>query len=105
MTEELEKKAENFAGNFPIPLSLYEIIEPKKELMREVIKQVYIAVATEAEATWEQERDLMWKRIDRYKEDLKKLRVAFIQLQVEALSKTNLSDFMGRLAEELKEEG
>ena len=44
--KELEEKAENFAGNFPIPLSLYEIIEPKKELMREVIKQVYVAVAT-----------------------------------------------------------
>lgn len=65
----------------------------------------YIAGAIEAEKTWEQERGLMQRRIDKCKEDLKKLRVAFIQLQVEALSGASLSDWIGRLAEELKAEG
>ena len=35
---------------------------------------------------YEQERQQLWQRIDKYKEDLKKLRVAFIQAQAMALN-------------------
>ena len=92
---ELEQKAEEYCRQD----DLGHFIRTTEE-----VKQAYIDGAIEAEKTWEQERDLMWKRIDKYKKDLKALRVAFIQLQVEALSGTNLSDWMNRLAEELRKE-
>ena len=43
----IEQKAKNYAWNYPIPYSLYEKIEDKKEQMGEVIEQTYIAGATE----------------------------------------------------------
>ena len=43
MTEELEQKAKKYAWNYPIPYSLYEKIEDKKEQMGEVIEQAYLA--------------------------------------------------------------
>lgn len=46
-TEELKQKAKNYAWNYPIPYSLYEKIEDKKEQMGEVIEQAYLAGATE----------------------------------------------------------
>lgn len=52
MTEELKQKAKNYAWNYPIPYSLYEKIEDKKEQMGEVIEQAYIAGVTENGIQW-----------------------------------------------------
>lgn len=41
--EKLDKEVRKFAGNFPIPLSIYEKIESKKELVEEMIVQIYKA--------------------------------------------------------------
>ena len=49
MTEELRQKAKNYAWNYPIPYSLYEKIEDKKEQMGEVIEQAYLDGAEENE--------------------------------------------------------
>lgn len=49
MTEELKQKAKNYAWNYPIPYSLYEKIDDKKEQMGEVIEQAYLDGAKELE--------------------------------------------------------
>ena len=50
MTEKFKQKAKNYAWNYPIPYSLYEKIEDKKEQMGEVIEQAYLDGAEEVKA-------------------------------------------------------
>ena len=56
--ENIAKKAKNYAWNYPIPYSLYEKIEDKKEQIGEVIEQAYIAGATENGIQWHFMKDV-----------------------------------------------
>jgi len=57
--EKLDKEAHKFARNFPIPLSIYEKIESKKEMVEELIVQIYKAgVKTRSEKLEERNKFL-----------------------------------------------
>lgn len=108
----LEEKAEEYADR------QYAVFEPCAG-ERYNVEQAYIAGANEVKAdcdfalegkdveikelkeqieNYEQERQQLWQRIDKYKEDLKKLRIAFIQSQAMALSGGNsFEDLLGKM--------
>ena len=65
--EELKQRAKSYAGNCPIPYSLYEKIEDKKEQMGEVIEQAYLAGTRELEA----ENNRLKEQIEKMKEDVR----------------------------------